>query len=477
MNLLQHSLRISNVPSAIVSWIVRRLRGASIRNGPKCTDTEEELTVGEGKTSQDSEAERKQREVHDVRHQLEAERASLEQQRKELEATLAETSQLQVRLVQLESSSGQEAEQLRELVDRERTARIRSEARGEDASTEVQRLRERLDQREGEARRSAARIDELERMNAQVEKERRSAAALLQARTAELREAQSFLVKEDDVDDSEVVHLVETLNGQIGRTADRLAHGPYFRFGSSGDVVVVQKATKRLERYAWIPPSLISALRSADRGKDADMVRTSLQAGMAMYTRWLATSWDLGVLDSRGLLEGIYLSIRERGKWRALCRTHVKSLLDTGEAQTRRLFETLSIIVSDVLIICGAEGTWDSISGIVVHEFERELLEVVDLALRFQWTVGERVLLRDFVVFVADSDATYDHTRMEDGNASLTDPSSEATLGRVLCTTHLGLMSESTVAANENRHGRKSGTKIVLKARVVLNTDVPDTSD
>ncbi|KAM5545524.1 hypothetical protein V8D89_000562 [Ganoderma adspersum] len=473
MNPLQHSFHISNVPSVIVSWIARRFRGG-IRNRPKSTDTEEEVTVGEGKPSQ--EVDNKLCQVDDVRHQLEVERASSEQQRKQIEAASAETNQLQVRLAQLESSA-QEAEQLREQVDRERAARIQSEARGEGASMEVQRLQERLVQWEGEAKRSAAKIVELERANAQVEKERRSTTALLQARTAELREAQSFLTKEDEVDDSEVLHLVETLNAQIARTAEKLALGPHFHFGSSEDGVVVQKATKRLERYAWIPPSLISTLRSASGTNDPSMIRTSLQAGMAMYTRWLATSWDLGVLDSRSLLEGIYLSIRERGKWRALCRTHVKSLLDTGEAQTRRLFETLSIIVSDVLIVCGAEGTWDSISEIVVHEFERELLELVDLALRFQWTVGECVLLRDFVMFVADSDATYDHTRMEGGNASLANTSSaRAALGRVLCTTHLGLMLESTVAANEDHNDRKPRTKIVLKARVILKTNIPSTS-
>ena len=310
MNLLQHSFHISNVPSVIVSWIVRRLRGGGIRNRPKSTGAEEELTVGEGKLSQ--ETDNKEREVDDLRHQLEVERTSLEQQRKQLEAALEETNQLQVRVVQLESS-GQEAEQLREQVDRERAARIQSEARGEGASMEVQRLHERLVQCEGEARHSAAKIAELERANAQVEKERRSTAALLQARTAELREVRRFLSKEDEVDESEVVRLVEALNAQIARTADGLAHGPHFRFGSPGDAVVVEKATKRLERYGWVPPSVISTLRSPGGTNDPSIIRTSLQAGMTMYTRWLATSWDLGVLDARGLLEGIYLSIRERG--------------------------------------------------------------------------------------------------------------------------------------------------------------------
>ena len=163
------------------------------------------------------------------------------------------------------------------------------------------------------------------------------------------------------------------------------------------------------------------------------------------------------------------------GKWRALCRAHVKSLLETGEAQTRRLFETLSIIVADVLIICGATGTWESISGMVVREFERELHEIVDLALRFQWTVGECVLLQDFVMFVADADGTYDPRRMEDGGAVLTDPTSaHEALGKVLCTTHLGLMSESRVGGDEDDERTRTRTRILLKATVVLNTAIPN---
>ena len=308
---MKHSLRASKAPSAIFAWVVRRLRGGSIRNGPKPANTDSELTVGEGKLSQG--VERRQREADDLRNQLELERGTLDQQQKQLETALAEIKQLQVRLVQLESSE-QEAAQLREQMEQEKTTRIQSEARNEDAAMEVQRLQGRLSQCEGDAKYSAAKIAELERTHGQVEKERRSTAARLQARTAELREAQSFLTKEDAVDDSEVLHLVEALNAQITRTADRLAHGPHFLFGSSEDALTVQKATKRLERYGWIPPSLFSTLRSVGCANDPSLIRTSLQAGMTMYTRWLATSWDLGVLDSRGLLEGIYLSIRERGR-------------------------------------------------------------------------------------------------------------------------------------------------------------------
>lgn len=155
------------------------------------------------------------------------------------------------------------------------------------------------------------------------------------------------------------------------------------------------------------------------------------------------------------------------GRWRALCRTHVKSLLERGEAQMQRLFETLSIVVADILILCGATGTWDSVSEVVVREFETELYEVVNLALRFQWTAGECVVSRDLLVFVADSDATYDPTRMECQNAEPLKVSSvRAPPKTVLCTTQLGLICETKVGGKGD--GGQVRRSVLTRAKVVL---------
>ncbi|EJF61938.1 hypothetical protein BD309DRAFT_867110, partial [Dichomitus squalens] len=160
------------------------------------------------------------------------------------------------------------------------------------------------------------------------------------------------------------------------------------------------------------------------------------------------------------------------GRWRALCRTHVKSLIERGEAQTQRLFQTLSVVIADVLILCGAIGTWDGVLEAVVRDFEAELYEVVNLALRFQWTAGECVISRDFVVYVADSDAIYDPTRMDSDNAELLKaPSARAPSRTVLCTTHLGLLSETKVGGRERDNGGKVRTTVLTKAKVVLKSD------
>ena len=160
------------------------------------------------------------------------------------------------------------------------------------------------------------------------------------------------------------------------------------------------------------------------------------------------------------------------GRWRVLCRTNVKALLDTGETQTQRLVKSLSGIVADVLVISGAAGTWESISDVVSQEFETNLHEIVSLALQFQWTAGERIVSRDFVVFTEEPDAVFDRTRMEDERAD----GKKATFGsvrkgRVLCTTQLGLMVERKVGGTREEPGEVMST-VLSKPKVVLKTGI-----
>ncbi|RDX46341.1 hypothetical protein OH76DRAFT_1356279 [Lentinus brumalis] len=386
---------------------------------------------------------------------------------------MVETDQLKARLTQLDSLPHQVKEVQRKL-ELEQESSNKAWELYEGAVAEAQQLRERLTQVEDEAKNSGARASQLEQAHADAERARRSSVDLLEARTNELREAQIFLTKIDDVSDNEVVHIVETLNGQVARIAAAVSRAPQFRFESRKDAAVVEKAVRRIEHYAWLGPSLVSSLRAADPARNNTLVQTALQAGMVSYARWLATSWEFGVMDPRGLLEGVYMAIRERepqsvaGRWRALCRTHVKALLETGEAQTQRLFKTLAGIVADVLVIYGASGTWEDVSDAVTQTFERDLHEVISLALQFQWTAGEKVVSRDFSVFAAEPDLAFDPLSMQDERADQRKTTASIRKGSVLCTTHLGLLME-------RKSGGKGGSgdvdsTLLLKPKVVLKS-------
>lgn len=146
-------------------------------------------------------------------------------------------------------------------------------------------------------------------------------------------------------------------------------------------------------------------------------------------------------------------------------------MLDTGETQTQRLFKSISGIVADVLVICGVAGTSESISETVGEGFATDLHEIVSLALQFQWTAGERIVSRDFVVYTEEPDAIFDSSRMEDERAeSKRSTHSSIRKGRVLCTTQLGLIMEKKVG-----RGKEEGevmTTVLTKPKVVLKTGI-----
>ena len=153
------------------------------------------------------------------------------------------------------------------------------------------------------------------------------------------------------------------------------------------------------------------------------------------------------------------------GRWRALCRTHIKALLETGETQTQRLFKTLSGIVADVLVISGVTGTWESLSETIVQRFENDLYQIINLALQFQWTVGERIVSRDYVVFAEEQDIPFNPSRMEDERGAERVRIGSIRKGNVLCTTQLGLMSETKLGVGKDAEMRSS---ILLKPKVIL---------
>ena len=258
----------------------------------------------------------KERELQDrveaLRRQLTEVQDALNRRIEDHESAVVETDQLKARLTQLDCLP-QQVKEAQKKLEQEKESSNKAWELYEGAIAEAQQLRERLAELEDEAKSSGVRVSELEQARAEAERARRSSVELLEARTNELREAQIFLTKVDDITDDEVLHIVETLNAQIARTAAAVSRAPQFRFESQKDPAAMEKAIRRIEHYAWLGPSLVSSLSAADPARNNTLVQTALQAGLASYARWLATSWELGVVDPRGLLEGVYMAIRDRG--------------------------------------------------------------------------------------------------------------------------------------------------------------------
>lgn len=401
---------------------------------------------------------------------------------KGLNAALARSKQEAERLVRsLEQTSGRATEWEKQWG---RAVRERDELRAHESRLEAQ----------GEALKQQ--ITQLERDLAYTGKKQRETNNLLQRRTTELRDAEAYLTLIDDVADSEVVQIIEQLNGQIFQSAAAISDATEFTYDGPHDTAVWQAARARLELTCFLGADLLASLSSTTLAQNSELVQLALQAGMAEYTQRLGNSWDVNAVGDTTTIGDIYLKIRERGsflylvrelgaengtepqavagRWRILGRTYMKLLREGTEDPTRVLFETLSTMVTDVLLVCGARGSRETVSKVVAREFEGDLQGVLKLALQFHRTAGERVVSCDFVILHAKPGAAFETTSMQDVGV-ITQSAMPPPPTNVLCTTDLGLLVQKTSGGAKRSQSQPIvvQTAVLVKCKVVMVPDMP----
>ncbi len=179
----------------------------------------------------------------------------------------------------------------------------------------TQGLQARFSQLEARANQLQTNVAELERALSVAQNERRKTAGLLEIKGAELREAQLYLNKMDDVPDREVQAIVEKLNSTIFQTAATVADSFQERYQCQAGVALAEEACARLERSQLINPELAQAILSADNSADSVLVQTAIQTVVVSYSRWLCTTWDFRVSDAPSLLQAVYAQMREHGTY------------------------------------------------------------------------------------------------------------------------------------------------------------------
>ncbi|KAI0656118.1 hypothetical protein C8Q70DRAFT_922319 [Cubamyces menziesii] len=299
----------------------------------------------------------------------------------------------------------------------------------------------------------------------------KSAKAMLDTRSTELREAREFLGTVDDVPDSEVLTLVELLNSQIYQTAASIANSSDIRESLQMHPVggdALSHAQYQLTSSGLLTENLLVALRGFNHSQDTLVIQTALQAIMVGYLCWACNSWDLEI-DSQ--LKEIYASIRATepqsvaGKWRALTtrKYAIQSRVRVEERRQKSCIDLTCFIV-DALLLCGMSGTHDTIFDTIVARFGHSVLGMLELALEIKETISERITSRDLLVTSAKPEEIFDAARMDD---EWSDPKATSSAeGIVMCSTQLGLIKWRT----ENAVGgaRSSELVILLKPKVVM---------
>ena len=159
---------------------------------------------------------------------------------------------------------------------------------------------------------------ELQRLKA----EHMQTTQLLDVRSAELKGAQAFLTKDDRLSGADVIKLVEELNGEIMQTAASMAEELTITEKVQGDGTeevdreagpeYIADAHSRTEEI--IGPRMTSLLKTSDHHEDPILVQIALQAAMAAYCHWIASSWAFESPEDEHMLSEVYARVREIGK-------------------------------------------------------------------------------------------------------------------------------------------------------------------
>ena len=181
------------------------------------------------------------------------------------------------------------------------------------AEEHIRELRKRIDSREGELKASNAAKAELEKALAHGQVERRNLTALLETKTAELKEAQTYMSKVDDVSDSEVLQLAKNINAAIFQIAAKVADDCHSTIDATASRPLRDQAAARLEKAVNFGSDLPRILAGADHTQDNILVQIALQALFAISLRNLASAWPTPVDERISLLQSIYGEMCRQG--------------------------------------------------------------------------------------------------------------------------------------------------------------------
>ncbi|KIM76592.1 hypothetical protein PILCRDRAFT_34404, partial [Piloderma croceum F 1598] len=265
-------------------------------------------------------------------------------------------------------------------------------------------------------------------------------SALLDTRTSELKGAQAFLTKADSVAGADVVRMVEGLDAEILQTAAFMADHFVFDGGKQDMNDEVHEAVGRLGEL--LGPRMVDLLGSTDHAHDPTLIQLACQATIAAYCRYIIVSWDFDDIHYDQFLKDIYATVHEAedqavsGRWRALTRTHVQSMLHGDADISFSLLPHFAQSLSDILLVAGLKAAHEHIHEEIMNTFGDKLMIVVRAALALNWVVGKDITSADLEPIVVICEAVFDPAVMADvnGNGEL-----KAEVEHVLCTTDLGL--------------------------------------
>ncbi|KAF9231966.1 hypothetical protein BU15DRAFT_67882 [Melanogaster broomeanus] len=240
---------------------------------------------------------------------------------------------------------------------------------------------------------------------------------LLEARTRELKGAQAFLTKADNLSGAEVITLLEALNSEIMQTSAFISDTfDFARQQAHADEM--KEASTRISEL--MGPMMTNLLSTVQHGGDPLLVQIALQGATVEFSRWIIMTWDYDGLQAEQPLAEIYGDIRDTetqavgGRWRALTRAHAQKVA----MQETDLHATMVSHISDTLVIimvaAGCTKNYEDAYRDFTQKFGERVSNIVKMASRLNKAMGEEVTSADLWPTHAATGEKFDGGAMED---------------------------------------------------------------
>ncbi|KAF9561921.1 hypothetical protein CPC08DRAFT_634814 [Agrocybe pediades] len=320
----------------------------------------------------------------------------------------------------------------------------------------------------------ALRNQELEGGLRRAKAEHQQTAELLAVRTTELKGAQAFLTKADQLSGADVIKLVEDLNGEIMQTAATLAEELPLELKKVDVDGKEQVSDDAVEAYARteevIGPRLTELLRVTEHNEDPIMIQIALQAGLSAYIHWIVSSWCFESPEDEHMLSEIYARVREAeeqavsGRWRQLTRTHLQRMLN----EELDLVFDVADALSNIFVAAGHKDNRLTIRDRIADGFSDQIGVVLKKAKRLNKHMGEGITSCDLEALYIAPDVTFNPVTMEDAIDSPTNHKPTNGLEPIICTTDLGLVRAEKVSGSRGEWNES----ILLRPKVILYSGI-----
>lgn len=155
----------------------------------------------------------------------------------------------------------------------------------------------------------------LRKQNSDLQGEIASLKRLLQTRTSELDDAQTYLTTTDPHSHADIVRLVEDVNNAIFHSAATIADSLKWESRPTAPGPFLQ-VPEREKAVRDIGLSTVELLEHGDHSQDPICVQIALQAYMAKLAKWLVSTWSMGFSErEEGILSEVYRQIRTTGEY------------------------------------------------------------------------------------------------------------------------------------------------------------------